>query len=66
MYADDTILFTTINCFENNEHPNQYITTELSKTSEWLIVNNHLRGGAGRKTSVLLISQSNHFIVHLL
>ena len=25
MYADDTTLFTTINCLENNEHPNQYI-----------------------------------------
>ena len=39
MYADDTTLFTTINCFENNEHPNQYINNELSKISEWLIVN---------------------------
>ena len=25
MYADDTSLFTTINCFENNENPKQYI-----------------------------------------
>ena len=39
MYADDTTLFTTINCFENNEHPNQYINNELSKINEWLIVN---------------------------
>ena len=38
MYADDTTLFTT-NCFENNEHPNQYINNELSKISECLIVN---------------------------
>ena len=39
MYADDTALITTINCFENNENPNQYINDELSKISEWLIVN---------------------------
>ena len=39
MCADDTTLFTTINCFENNENPNQYINDELSKISEWLIVN---------------------------
>ena len=39
MYADDTTLFTIINCFDNNEHPNQYINNELSKISEWLIVN---------------------------
>ena len=39
MYADDTTLFTTINCFGNNENPNQYINDELSKISEWLIVN---------------------------
>ena len=39
MYTDDTTLFTTINCFENNVHPNQYINDELSKISEWLIVN---------------------------
>ena len=38
MYADDTTLFTTINCFENNENTNQYIN-ELSKINEWLIVN---------------------------
>ena len=39
MYADDTTLFTTINCFENNKQPNQYINNQLSKISEWLIVN---------------------------
>ena len=39
MYADDTTLFTTINCFENNENTNQYINDELSKINEWLIVN---------------------------
>ncbi len=39
MHADDTTLFTTIYCFENNEHPNKYINNELSKISEWLIVN---------------------------
>ena len=39
MYADNTNLFTTINCFENNEHLNQYINYELSKISAWLIVN---------------------------
>ena len=39
MYADDTTLFTTINCFENNKHPNQYINNELSKIREWLTVN---------------------------
>ena len=39
MYADDTTLFTTINCFENIENPNQYINDELYKISEWLIVN---------------------------
>ena len=39
MYADDTTLFTTINCFENNENPNQYINDELSQISDWLIVN---------------------------
>ena len=38
MYADDTTLFTTINCFENNENTNQYINDELSKINEWLIV----------------------------
>ena len=39
MYAVDTTLFTTINCFENNENTNQYINDELSKINEWLIVN---------------------------
>ena len=39
MYADDTTLFTTINCFENNNRPNQSINNELSKISEWLVVN---------------------------
>ena len=39
MYADDTTLFTTLNCFENNENTNQYINGELSKINEWLIVN---------------------------
>ena len=39
MFAGDTTLFTTINCFENCEHPNKYINNELSKISEWLIVN---------------------------
>ena len=29
MYADATTLFTTINCFENNEHPNQYIKANI-------------------------------------
>ena len=38
MYADDTTLFTTINCFENNENTNQYINDELSKINEWLAV----------------------------
>ena len=33
MYADDTTLFTTMNYFENNEHPNHYINNELSKIS---------------------------------
>ena len=39
MYADDTTLFTTINCFENNNRPNQSSNNELSKISEWLVVN---------------------------
>ena len=33
MYADDTSLFTTINCVENNENPKQYINDNNNKVS---------------------------------
>ena len=65
MYADDTTLFTTINCFENNEHPNQYINNELSKISEWLIVNKLSLNASKTKFMVFNIPQKKVVIPRL-
>ena len=65
MYADDTILFTTINCFENNEHPNQYINNELSQISEWLIVNKLSLNASKNKFMVFNMPQKKVVIPRL-
>ena len=60
-----TLFFcTTINCFENNEHPNQYINNELSKISEWLIVNK-LSNASKTKVMVFSIPQKKVVIPRL-
>ena len=61
MHADDTTLFTTINCFENNEHPNQYNNSELSVISEWLIVNKLSLNAS--KTKVMVFSMPQKKVV---
>ena len=63
MYADETTLFTTINCFENNEHPNQYINSELSKISEWLIVNKLSLNASKTKCMVFIMPQKKVVIL---
>ena len=65
MYADDTTLSTTINCFENNEHPNQYINNELSKISEWLIVNKLSLNASKTKIMVFNMPQKKVVIPRL-
>ena len=65
MYADDTTLFTTINCFENNEHPNQYINNELSKISEWRIVNKLSLNASKTKCMVFNMPQKKVVIPRL-
>ena len=65
MYADDTTLFTTINCFENNENTNQYINDELSKISEWLIVNKLSLNASKTKFMVFSMPQKKVVIPRL-
>ena len=65
MYADDTTLFTTINLFENNEHQNQYINNELSKISEWLIVNKISLNASKTKFRVFSMPQKKVVIPRL-
>ena len=65
MYADDTNLFTTINFFENNENPNQYINDELSKISEWLIVNKLSLNASKTKCMVFSMPQKKVVIPRL-
>ena len=65
MYADDTTLFTTIKCFENNEHPNQYINNELSKISEWFIVNKLSLNASKAKFMVFSMPQKKVVIPRL-
>ena len=65
MYADDTTLLTTINSFENNEHPNQYINNELSKISELLIVNKLSLNASQKKFMVFNMPQKKVVIPRL-
>ena len=65
MYADDTTLFTTINCFENNENTNQYINDELSKINEWLIFNKLSLNASKTKFMVFSMPQKKVVIPRL-
>ena len=65
MYADDTTLFTTIDCFENNENTNQYINDELSKINEWLIVNKLSLNASKTKFMVFSMPQKKVVIPRL-
>ena len=65
MYADDTTLFTTINCFGNNENTNQYINDELSKINEWLIVNKLSLNASKTKFMVFSMPQKKVVIPRL-
>ena len=65
MYADDTTLFTTIKCFENNENTNQYINDELSKINEWLIVNKLSLNASKTKFMVFSMPQKKVVIPRL-
>ena len=65
MYADDTNLFTTINCFDNNEHQNPYINNELSNISEWLIVNKLSLNASKTKFMVFSMPQKKVVIPRL-
>ena len=66
MYADDTTIFTTINCFENNKNPNQYIIyDEQSKINEWLIVNKLSLNASKTKFMVFSMPQKKVVIPRL-
>ena len=65
MYADDTTLFTTMNCFENNENTNQYINDELSKIDEWFIVNKPSLNASKTKFMVFSMPQKKGIIPRL-
>ena len=65
MYADDTTLFTTINCFENNENTNQYINGELSKINEWIIINKLSLNASKTKFMVFSMPQKKVVIPRL-
>ena len=65
MHADDTTLFTTIYCFETNEHPNKYINNELSKISEWLLVNKLSLNASKTKCMVYSMPQKKVVIPRL-
>ena len=54
-----------MNCFENNEHPNQYINNELSKISEWLIVNKLSLNASKTKFMVFSMPQKKVVIPRL-